>query len=196
MNEHRNLVKLINWIDEHTPGFELPSDKRSLLVQGCFDVALEHQAAIALLDSSKLHGSMLALLRVLTEAVVRGLWLYHCASENNLAQFKKGKVKSHGQLITEIENKIGDKNRTLSLMKKNSWNAMNEFTHTGYSQIVRRHNIGTVGANYSEQDLSQTLAATGALGLLAASQLAAMGNKTDVVDECIKMMKDYVDDAL
>ncbi|WP_408733226.1 DUF6988 family protein, partial [Burkholderia cepacia] len=56
-------------------GLTLPADERSQLAIGCLDVTLEHQAAIALLHSSELYGSMMALLRVLSESLVRGLWL-------------------------------------------------------------------------------------------------------------------------
>ncbi len=65
--EHAKLLELMMWIDENTSGVTLPADERSLLAIGCFDIALEHQAAIALLHSSELYGSALALLRVLTE---------------------------------------------------------------------------------------------------------------------------------
>ena len=87
--EHAALVDLIQWIDDHTAGLTLPTDERSQLAVGCFDVALEHQAAITLLHSSELYGSMLAMLRVLSEALVRGLWLNGCATDAELAKFKK-----------------------------------------------------------------------------------------------------------
>jgi hypothetical protein len=58
------------WIDLHTSGLELPADERSLLAVGCYDFAIEHQAAIALLVSSELYGSSFALLRVLVESLV------------------------------------------------------------------------------------------------------------------------------
>ena len=68
-HELARLVELITWIDEHTSGLTLPADERSLLAAGCFDVALEHQGAIAVLHSAELHGSAFALLRVLAEAL-------------------------------------------------------------------------------------------------------------------------------
>src|SRR5258708_685949 len=76
--EHSQLLSLIRWIDENTSGLSLPTDERHMLAVGCFDVALEHQAAIALLHASELPGSALALLRVLAESLVRGLWVLHC----------------------------------------------------------------------------------------------------------------------
>ena len=72
--EHAKLLELMAWIDQRTSGVTLPADERSMLAGGCLDVAIEHQVAIALLHTSELHGSELALLRVLAESLVRGLW--------------------------------------------------------------------------------------------------------------------------
>lgn len=44
--EHAELLDLMKWIDQHTSGVTLPADERSMLAIGCFDVAIEHQAAI------------------------------------------------------------------------------------------------------------------------------------------------------
>lgn len=90
--EHAALVDLARRIDVHTSGLSLPGDERSLIPIGCLDVAIEHQAAIALLHSSKLYGLSFALPRVLSEAPARGLWLHACASEEELAKFKKGRI--------------------------------------------------------------------------------------------------------
>jgi hypothetical protein len=87
-----DIKDVVAWINATTSGIEIPSDKRSQIASACFDVAIEHQAAIALLADSGLYGSMLALFRVCKEAQVRGLWLYFCASEHEISRFEKGKI--------------------------------------------------------------------------------------------------------
>ncbi len=57
---------------------------------------------------------------------------------------------------------------------------MNEFTHTGFIQVTRRHSTGTVGSNYDEQELSKALGVAGALGLITAGQLIAMSDRRDL----------------
>ena len=89
--EHAELIDLMKWIDENTSGVTLPTDDRTMLATGCFDVAIEYQAAIALLCASELYGAALSLLRVLAESLVRGLWLLFCASETELQRFKIGR---------------------------------------------------------------------------------------------------------
>jgi hypothetical protein len=190
--EHERLVELAAWIDHQTSGLWLPADERSMLVVGCFDVALEHQAAIALLYTSSLFGSGLALLRVLTESLVRGLWLLHCASPSELEQFKRGKVtKTFATLVSEVEAAIQDVNGVLSGFKATAWDGLNGFTHTGMHQVSRRHSPGKVEANYAPEELAKALGVAGALGLIAANQLAAMSDRQDLLPAFASRMSEY-----
>jgi hypothetical protein len=190
--EHSDLVDLVRWIDENTTGIELPSDERSMLAIGCFDVALEHQAAIALLHSNELFGSALALLRSETESLVRGLWLLHCATEEDIDRFKRGKVKQEFQeLINAFEEKIGDGPGVLSSLKERAWRAMNGFTHTGFVQVSRRHRPGLVQENYEEAELAQAIDAAGVLGIVAAGQLIGMSHSHERLPLFVERMKSY-----
>lgn len=191
-SEHEALVKVVRWIDEHYSGLALPEDIRSRLAIGCFDVALEHQAGIAVLSSSKLYGPLFALLRVLAEAVVRGLWLCQCATESDLSKFENHRIdKRFGELIEDIEAAIGHTNSPLSRFKNNSWKALNSFTHTGFYQVARRSGDGFTGPNYPDSEVCQALALAGALGLIAASQLSGIAGNQALVQETLERMKEY-----
>ncbi|WP_376698905.1 DUF6988 family protein [Burkholderia cepacia] len=159
-------------------GLTLPADERSQLAIGCLDVTLEHQAAIALLHSSELYGSMMALLRVLSESLVRGLWLHACATDVELTKFKRGRLeKSFGALIKEYEDTTETSEGVLSGFKLSAWAQMNDFTHTGLLQVSRRHKPGRVEGNYPDHDLRTALGVAGALGLVAAEQLIALAER-------------------
>ncbi|MGC4395161.1 DUF6988 family protein [Hydrogenophaga sp. T2] len=146
-----------------------------MLTIGCLDVAIEHQAAIALLTGASLHGSAFALLRSVAEAFVRGVWLQACATEEQLADFKLGKFHKHfADLINEYEAEIGTPSGVMSQFKASAWKALNGFTHTGFHQVSRRHSPGRLGGNYSEEEISDALGVAGALGLIAAGHLMAM----------------------
>ena len=194
--EHASLLELMAWIDQRASGVTLPADERSLLAAGCFDVAIEHQAAIALLHSSELYGAALALLRILTESLVRGLWLLHCASDAELKQFKNGKVeKTFATLVAEVEAALQTPSGVLSQFKTTAWTAMNGFTHTGFHQVSRRHSPGRIEANYSEEDLSKALGVAGALGLIAGAQIIAMSDRKDLVPSFSERMSAYANSA-
>lgn len=190
--EYSALVDVVRWIDDHTAGITLPADERSQIAIGCYDVALEHQAAIAVLHSSELYGSALAMLRVLSESLVRGLWLHGCASETELKKFKKGRLeKSFDMLVQEYEARIGTPNGVLSGFKLSAWKQMNDFTHTGFLQVSRRHQPGKVEGNYPDQDLKNALGAAGALGLIAAGQLIAIAERQDLLPMFMAKMSSY-----
>ena len=194
--EHAALLDLIRWIDEHTAGLSFETGDRNMLAVGCFDVAIEHQAAIALLHSSGLYGSAFALLRVLAEALVRGLWLLHSASEAELQKFKRGKVdKTFDELVKEVEKVIGDSQAVLSGFKKSAWACLNGFTHTGFHQISRRHKPGRVEANFIDEDLAKALGVAGALGMIAAGQLAGLSDKKELVSKFLERMDAYAKPA-
>jgi hypothetical protein len=190
--ENAALVELIRWIDESLANLQLSADERSMLAIGCFDVALETQAAIATLFTSQLYAPMFALLRVLTEALVRGLWLQHCATESQLSKFKRGKIDlEFGELISQVESQIGSTVPTLSNLKANAWTALNGFTHTGFVQVSRRHSPGEVRANYPDGELKQSQSLSGALGLVAAGQLVAMSGSQQLLEAMMERMKAY-----
>ncbi|MFM0386497.1 DUF6988 family protein [Paraburkholderia dipogonis] len=194
--EHAALVDLVQWIDVHTSDLSLPGDERSLIAIGCLDVAIEHQAAIALLHSSELYGSSFALLRVLSEALVRGLWLHACASEEELAKFKKGRIdKNFATLVEEYENYMGTPNGVLTGFKCSAWSQMNDFTHTGFIHVGRRHRPGRVEANYSDEDLKNALGVAGALGLIAAGYLIALAERRDLLPLFYEKMSSYATPA-
>ena len=107
---------------------------------------------------------MFALLRVLTESLVCGLWLLHCATDAELSQFKKeGIDKNFGALINEVEVSIGVITPILSNLKTTAWKAMNGFTHTGFIQVSRRHGEEVVGSNYPDDELKRAQSLAGAL---------------------------------
>ncbi len=190
--EHQELLGLIAWIKRNASGVELPTDERSMIAVGCFDVAIEHQAAIALLGSAALYGSAFALLRVLAESLVRGMWLRFCATEAELAAFKKGKLdKKFATLIAEVEAAIDTPNGVLSAFKTSAWSALNGFTHTGFHQVSRRHTTGRVESTYSDYEVAKAYGVAGALGLVAAGQVIAMSDQKDRLGEFVARMTEY-----
>ncbi len=194
--EHAKLLELMAWIDQRASGVTLLADERSMLAIGCFDVALEHQAAIALLHSSELYGSELALIRVLAESLVRGLWLLLCATDQQLQKFKNGKLDStFAELVANVEEKMGTSNGVLSGFKTTAWVALNGFTHTGFHQVSRRHSLGRVEENYFEDELAKALGVAGALGLVAAGQIIGLSNHQELLPEFFERMSAYATTA-
>lgn len=96
-----------------------------------------------------------------------------------------------GGLVKEYETKIGTPGGVLSGFKLSAWTQMNDFTHTGFIQVSRRHKPGRVEANYPDQDLTNALGAAGALGLIAAGQLIAIAGRHDLLPKFMEKMTAY-----
>jgi hypothetical protein len=191
MKSISNSEKLIQWADSKIDGLEISSDDRPRIVASCLDIALEHQKAIILLIANKLYGSAFALIRLLFEAYVRGLWLNYCANDKEINKFKKGKMdKEFGKLIEDIEKIDGYNIGTLSKAKKAGWKVMNSFTHSGFNQIVRRNTKSTIEPNYEIEEIEEAINFTNAIGLLSCLEISFLAKKEKLSIEILEKIKE------
>ena len=182
--------ELIRWLDQHIDGIEISSEERTRLAAGCLDTALEHHQAILLLVSRSLFGSAFALVRLLFEAYIRGIWLHRCASDSELDLFKAEKLdKSFGTFIEEIERIEGFEAGVLSDTKLKSWKAMNSYTHSGFMQIVRRNTASTIEPNYTEDEILEALNFANAIGLLSALEISHLARSEELANSILEQAK-------
>jgi hypothetical protein len=184
--EFNKQKEILRWLDSREK-LPIPSNERSDICLICYDLAIEHHAAILLLYDAGLCGSMFALLRIQFEAQVRGQYFQFCASEKELVRFRKDKDigKNFGEMISATEKKISDDLKVLSNFKKKSYSFLNSFTHSGYQHLTRRMDEGgKVGAvNYSDQEVLQVLQASGSFALLAYTGVASLGGDKNFMEE-------------
>jgi hypothetical protein len=188
-----NIIKseaLIQWMDKRIDGLEINSDERIRISAACFDIALEHQKAIVLLIANNLVGTAFALVRLLFEAYIRGLWLGKCASSNEIKKYKKDKIeKNFATLIEEIEKIEGFKEGILSKAKVAGWKAMNSYTHSGFYQSVRRNKEETIEPNYDDDEIIEVLGFSNSIGLLSALQISLMAGDEDLASDLLERSK-------
>ena len=179
--------ELIQWLDQHIDGIEISSEERPRIAAGCLDTALEHHQAILLLVSRSLFGSAFALVRLLFEAYIRGIWLHRCASDPELELFKAEKLdKKFGTFIEEIERIEGFEAGVLSDTKLKSWRAMNSYTHSGFIQIVRRNTASTIEPNYTEDEILEALNFVNAIGLLSALEISHLARSEELANSILE----------
>ncbi len=193
MNLEENLKRCadnIRWLDKQIDGIAIPSDVRCRLAGGCLYVALEHQKAIVLLIDNKIYGPALALVRLLIEAYVRGVWLHKCAAEVDLEKFKVDKLERlQASLIADIELLEGFQSKVLSGAHNNSWKKMCSFTHTGFQQVVRNNTAETIEPNYDAAELIETLEFANATGFLSAIAIAGLANNNSLANAVLRKMQ-------
>ncbi len=190
--EYQRQVELAEWIDDNFK-IELPADEKSLIAIGCFDITIEHHAAICVLIKAGIYASLFALLRSIFESCARGLFVNYSATDKEINLFKKDSLKiEFKELVSRIEQSIDANRSVLSQLHKSSWKIFNSFTHTGFQHITRRHKHGITGSvNYPEQEIIQALKSSGSLALISAGELAVLSGKQDLVNATLDKMLDY-----
>lgn len=151
------------------------------------DIALEHQKSIVLLTAHHLYGSAAALVRLIFEAYIRGVWLLYCASEEELQQFKDDELdKKFYKLVDDVEKHEAFNVGTLSHVKEKSWKIMNSFTHSGFYQVVRRNKSGEIAPNYTDEEIKDVLETANSFAILTAVAIANMANNEELAKSVFK----------
>jgi hypothetical protein len=132
----------------------LGSDARSTLLMAFGSLAMEHfRSIIMLCRSGVATGSALALFRPLVEAVVRGEWLYFCASEEQMNLFMKNEFSLHkigfAAMANAVDEKVGLGARLALYLP--DYAKLCDYTHAGHDAVVQRlANDGGIEPTYPE----------------------------------------------
>jgi len=114
------------------------NNERQTLLIGYFDICMEHIQSIHLLINNKLFGSAFALIRPFYETYYRALWMLKFATDTEVEGIATGKFtfSGMGTKIKELDT-IYTGTDFFEQLKKNSWNAMCDYAHTGSLQLSR-----------------------------------------------------------
>ena len=178
--------KFIQWLDKQIDGLVIGTDLRRKLAAGCLDMADEHHKAIIILISKRLNGAAFALMRLLFESYVRGVWLHRCATESELDDFTKGQIPKFWKLVAAVEKTDGYKNGVISRIKSRSWDAMNGYTHTGFQQIARRHTESTIQPNYDDAEILEAINFSYAIAATASIAICDLVGNTALAERILR----------
>lgn len=180
---------LHNWMTPRLDGLEIKKGRRVLLSIGCLDQAIEHHVAICQLLKCRVNGSAFALVRLIFESFVRGVWLKNCATESQLKKFETDKLNLHfWELLEAIESLESFRSGMLGRLKEQAWTAMNSFTHTGFQQASRRFGKELIEPTYTDAEVIEVLKISGSFALLSFQQIAAEGNRLDLAQEACELL--------
>lgn len=161
-----------------TNDIEVLATAKNRAAAACFVIAQDHHAAIVFLMKNTFYSSSFALLRVLFEAYLRGLWLKHCATEAQANEFFQG-AEPPKTMVAEIEETADFSSGVLSNIKKANWKFLCDFTHTGGQHLQRWQSHSSVEPKFEEVELEEFLNSAelfGAMAGLAQVQLGESGN--------------------
>jgi hypothetical protein len=72
---------------------------------------------------------------------------------------------------------------------------MNDFTHGGALQVVRRITADSITPNYAADEIAETITFAGAIGLLSTSEVALLAGRQDIAVQLLEEMKAYSETA-
>jgi hypothetical protein len=135
-------------------------ERRVTLPLAYLNLSLDHHRAIILLMRSGLFGSAMALVRPTFEAMIRSHWVAGCATETQVEEiaekddFKFPKMDDMTAAVDRVFSDPNDEELTFfQQAKKDGWEAMNSYTHSGLRQLARQFSGDRVESRYPETDL-------------------------------------------
>jgi hypothetical protein len=177
---------LHDWITKRLDGLEISRERRILLAVSCYDVVLEHHIGIVTLTRSGINASAFALVRPLFETFIRGVWLRHCATDEEIELYVNDKLDHQfWQLLKAVESIEGFEDGVLSGLKKNAWRAMNSYTHGGIQQAGRRTSGSYIEPNFPAEEVAEVIKLAGSFALFAFQQVAIEAKRMDLAGEAV-----------
>ena len=181
-------------IVETIKGGIYPPGRRTQFQVAYCHLVIEHQFAIANLLEGRMTGSAFALARPTFEALVKGLWLYHCATDKQLEAHAKGSELEQVAKLTESLRSAGLPpviTTSLHQVKAKYWKTLSSLTHVGHAQVRHWLNEDGVQANYPEAALHELANFASFMALVAGRELALRAGNDDGVVRLTSMLPGF-----
>jgi hypothetical protein len=116
-------------------------------------LGLEHVDSIILLMNHGNAGSALALYRPVMEIFWRGSWTAACATDEQVQKMRKDDFRFPDSvtLVKDIDKALGT-DEFFHGLHKQSWKALNSYTHSGMLQLASRYSNGELAPQYEEDE--------------------------------------------
>ena len=193
MSTLTNAEELMQFIAVTLHEMVLPANLRSRAAAACLGVALDHHHAITILIANDRTASAFALVRAVFESYIRGAWLTHCATDDQVESFSTGwRPPEIGRLVESLENNVGYDGKVFSVIKASSWSSMCEYTHTGGLQIQRWQTESSVEPKYSTDEIAEVLRFTNIFASLAAIEMVGISGGEEKFETLTKSLAQYL----
>jgi hypothetical protein len=147
-------------------------------------IVLQHQRAIASALNERLLSAAMSLARPTYEALVKGLWLYHCATEGRVESHARGKeLEDIAALLADLDAAALPEVVLFSLrqVRTKYWKALSSLTHIGHSQVRWWLSPEGVTQAYPPKTLSELANFANFMALVAGIQLAVYGGNASAL---------------
>lgn len=116
-------------------------------------LGLEHVDSIIILMKHGNVGSALALYRPVIEILLRGSWTAACANDEQVQAMRKDDFRFPDSvtLVKDLDKALGTEDLFHGLHRQ-TWNALNSYTHAGMLQLASRYSKGELTPEYREDE--------------------------------------------
>ncbi len=178
----------------HGVSFELTAKAKPSLT--LLHLSLEHEDGMCCLAEKGLYGSALALFRPQFEAYVRGIWLYSCATEEQLLKFLKGdSAPTLHEAIEQVEKCEGQESGRLKAMKKVLGKDLNDYTHGGSFQVLARSAKDGIANNYDMPHMESVLVLSSTISFSTCLAIAKIVNEPELEKRLLALYQSMWVDA-
>lgn len=142
-------------IAETLHGRCIKGDLRSRLCAACFAVSQQHHNSVLILldHTPPLQATAFALLRPLMESTMKGLWLSHVASDEQVQTYiQSGTKLDMASMINAVGKAVGLNAHSAIY---SHWHSLSAYTHTGEHQVQRWLLTEDIEPCYSASELSE-----------------------------------------
>lgn len=183
-----NARTLANALANATDGIILDAALKSRLAAACQFAVLDHHAGIVLLLQHRIPAPALALLRCLYECHIRGAWLFHCATDEQINDYAADEcIPRISELISQLESSKAFAGSTISDAHSQNWNAQNGLTHGGIQLAMRHLTSETIEPNFPDEEVVEALGYANAFAGFAAMQVAVAADNLDACDTILNI---------
>lgn len=163
-------------------GATMPPGRRTQLQVAYCHLVIEHECAIAHLLGVGMTGSAFSLARPTFEALVKGLWLYHCATDEAVESHARGKELDQVRFLTEsleLTDLPPAISGSLHHVKKKYWKTLSSLAHVGHSQMAHWLSPLGVRPNYPEAAVRELANFAAFMIVVAGRELALRANNVE-----------------
>ncbi|MEZ5522727.1 MAG: hypothetical protein R3F08_14805 [Dokdonella sp.] len=155
-------------------------------------LALEHWHAVRLLMEVGLLPAAVIVHRAQFDAIVRSIWLTHCASDSDIAkltaqldsdseQAAKNMATTNQMMVAIAKSAPVEAHAALARFKGNSWKALNSFVHTGL-HAIKRHEAG-----YPAGLIHVALCNANGIAVVCGMQAVALGGRQPLQKKVVEL---------
>jgi len=180
----------VEWLRLALHEREIPANDRVRAAASCLAIAQDHHHAIVVLIENRLYASSFALMRVAFEAYLRGEWLALCAKDSEIRRFMKGWEPPHvGEFLQDLEKTPAFAEQVLSNVKRNLWQPMCAYTHTGGLHIQRWNTAEAVEPAYDPEEVAEVLAFAEIIASLSVIGVANLAQDEELANSVFQRFK-------